>query len=678
MKQIRNYIHFSHILLGVILCLLAAACASIGHPEGGPIDELPPNFVRSNPSLGALGVNRQRIVLEFDENIEIKDPSNTVVISPTQATFPKITAVGRMVRIDLADSLKPNTTYTIDFTDGITDLNEGNELDGFAFDFSTGDTIDSLCISGMVLEAETLEPAQGMAVGVYSNLSDTAISTLPFERMTRTNKLGQFVIRNLAPGTYRIFAVDDKNRDNHWDRSENVAFLPFTITPTAAPAVMPDTLKDASGADSIVMRNVTAFYPNDVLLTWFNENYKSQYLAKYVRPERYRLHFEMGAPATELPQITIVGSDFDGRNLEELSRLSASSTLDTLDYWITDSLLYGRDSLTISMRYLRTDTLDQLSYTTDTLRLNMRPAKKKKKEQTAADSTKNAAAQIATLKVNTGNNLLDVYSPLALDFEKPLSRYPDTSTVKLAIKVDTLWEEIASPVFATIDSLHPLHYEAAYEWEPGAEYLLTIDSLALQDIYGLENQPVNFQFKVRALEEYSTLTFDLKGVDTTYVIQILSEQDKPVRSVQGNGSGVISIPYLAPATYYARLFIDRNANGKFDAGSLTDSVMPEDMYYFPKRIQVRKNWTLNQPWDINDTPVDMQKPLEIKKNKPKTKRNERDGDEYEDDQYYDEFGNPAVDPDDPFGKRKSQRDANLKNRGTPGNAGYRSSNGMRR
>lgn len=688
-KRILQYISVSHLIIGAICCYILAACASIGHPTGGPEDEVPPVFVRANPAIGALNVSNNRIIVQFDENVQIKDALNTVVVSPAQKTFPKVSAVGRSVRIDLADTLQPNTTYTIDFTDGISDLNEGNELDGFAVYFSTGDYIDSLCISGMVLEAETLEPAQGMTVGVYSNLSDTAITTLPFERVTRTNKLGQFTIRNLAPGEYHIFAVDDKNRDNHWDRSENIAFWPTPITPTAKVVSEPDTLKDADGQDSIVMRNVTHFYPDDVLLTWFNVNYKAQYLSKYERPERYRLHFEMGAPATELPRIAIVGSEFDGRDLSELALIEASAKLDTLDYWITDSALYSRDSLSIAMTYLRTDTLEQLSYTTDTLRMNIRPSKTKKKktrtkdnaDTTANDTAKVAPPPIPAMKVSAGGSTLDVYSPLTLKFEKPLLRGPDSSVVKLAIKVDTLWEEIDPPVFATADSLHHLVYTAEYEWEPGAQYQLTIDSLMLEDIYGAHNDPFTSIFSVRDLSEYSTLTFNISGVDSSaFVVQLLSEQDKPVRTESGRGDGQILIPYISPGNYYARLFIDRNDNGKFDAGSLADTLMPEDMYYYPKRMQLRKNWAVEQAWDINETPVDLQKPNEIKKNKPKKKKGEQDnpyGDE-DDDQYYDEFGNPAVDPDDPFGKRRNQRDSNLNNRGGRGNAGYRNPNGMLR
>lgn len=217
------------LLLAMAAAAVTVACANMGRPEGGPRDELPPVYVRSNPALGQLNFKGNKITVDFDENIQLDDAMNKIVVSPAQHTTPAISSNGRRVTIELRDTLIPNTTYTLDFADAVKDLNEGNVLDGFAMDFATGDTIDTLRISGMVFEARTLEPAQGMLVGVYSNLSDTAISTLPFERITKTNQLGQFTLRNLKAGTYRVYALNDVNRDYHWDRSEDVAFYDVAV-----------------------------------------------------------------------------------------------------------------------------------------------------------------------------------------------------------------------------------------------------------------------------------------------------------------------------------------------------------------------------------------------------------------------------------------------------------------
>ena len=159
----------------IAAAMLVAACANMGRPEGGPRDELPPVYVRSNPAMGQLNVKGNKITVEFDENIALDDAMNKIVVSPAQRTTPAISSNAKRVTVELRDTLLPNTTYTIDFADAVKDLNEGNVLDGLALDFATGDTIDTLRISGMVFEAQTLEPAQGMLVGVYSNLEDSEI-----------------------------------------------------------------------------------------------------------------------------------------------------------------------------------------------------------------------------------------------------------------------------------------------------------------------------------------------------------------------------------------------------------------------------------------------------------------------------------------------------------------------
>ncbi|MDE6491510.1 MAG: Ig-like domain-containing protein, partial [Muribaculaceae bacterium] len=259
------------LLLGFVALAMLAACASMGRPEGGPRDETPPVFQGSTPAPGSLNVSGSRVTLTFDENVQLDDPSNKIVISPAQSQAPSISSGGRRVTVELRDSMLPNTTYTIDFADAVKDLNEGNILDGLAIDFSTGSSLDTLRISGMVLEARTLEPAQGMLVGIYSTAADSAISTLKFERIAKTNQYGQFTVRNLKPGEYQIFALNDINRDLHWDRSEDVAFYDTFIVPSSEPIEVPDTLVAVDGTDSIVVRPDTRYMPDDVLLTWFNE-----------------------------------------------------------------------------------------------------------------------------------------------------------------------------------------------------------------------------------------------------------------------------------------------------------------------------------------------------------------------------------------------------------------------
>lgn len=640
------------ILSMVAVVMLLAACASIGRPEGGARDELPPVFVRSNPEKGSLNFTGNKVSIYFDENVKMEDVVNKVVVSPVQKQPPSISANGKHLSVEFRDTLLPNATYTIDFSDAIRDLNEGNILDGFAFDFSTGETRDSLAISGMLFEARNLEPAQGVIVGVYSNLSDTAITTLPFERIAKTNQYGQFVIQNLAPGTYNVYAVNDLNRDYHWDRSEDVAFLGRTVEPKVEGITVTDTLRASNGMDSIVMRAGHRYLPNDLLMTWFNENYKSQYLKNNSRIDSTRVAIEFGAPVDTMPVLTLLNTPMSGRRLDEISRVDHSTLCDSITYWITEKSVISIDTLLVEARYLRTDTLDNISWTTDTLRLLNRERSAFKKSIEKRDKERE---KIRKKLQEDGRDTVFVDEPVYMTFEPgtrgnqelnlPLyftaSQPIDTiyaDKIHFEMRVDTVWRDLGRQNIVRDSLNRQLRFTLHHEWAEGQRYKLTIDSAAIVGIYGNVVKPTTAEFTVKKLEEYSTLRFNLIGIPTgeEMIVELLSSQDKPVATSKVV-DGTAEFTFVSPNTYYARAYVDSNKNGKWDTGSISEQRQPEDVYYYPKKLSVKKNWEIEQSWDINQLPVEAQKPNQIKKNKPKNRErnmmNNENGDEEEEDEY---------------------------------------------
>lgn len=643
---------YMHILVAAVFVAVVTACASIGRPEGGPRDEEPPKFVRSNPHPGQLKVDGNKITVTFDENIQLDDAFNKVVVSPVQSQPPAISSNAKSVTVELRDTLVKDVTYSIDFGDAIKDLNEGNILDGFAIDFATGDTIDTLRISGMVLEARTLEPAQGMLVGVHSNLDDSALTTLPFDRIARTNQYGQFTVRNLKAGTYRIYALNDLNRDYKWDRSEDVAFYDFTVSPVVEDIEVCDTFLRADGTDSLVRHPGIKYLPNDVLLTWFNEGYSPQYMKDYNRPDRRRIMINFAAPSDTLPEITIADGRFEGRRIDDWALPQINPTRDSLIYWISDTAVISTDSLRLSIKYLKTDTSEQLSWQNDTLRFFFRdpkPKKKKDKKDEEADTVITDAFGVPQpkdfLNFNLNSGTVDVYAPLVFVSDQPIDTIlPGTLTLEM--QVDTVWNKI--PVGEMVpDSLDPLLKRILpVAWNPGSKYRITVDSAAVTGIYGVWNKPIKQEFSVKSLDEYSNLVFNVTGLgaDSTGVtpaayIELLSGDDKPMR-IAPVINGRAEFKYLNPSTYYARLFVDSNNNGKWDTGNIAAKLQPEEVYYYNKKLQLKKNWDIEQSWDIYELAIDTQKPIGIKKNKPKPKKGEKFNDKPEEEEEYDEFGNP--------------------------------------
>ena len=597
------------------------SCANIGNPSGGPIDKTPPIFMRSNPTPNAVNVKDRKIEIFFDEIVTLKDPSTKIIVSPAQTEMPRMSALGRKVTVELVDSLLPNTTYTIDFSNSIQDNNEGNAIDNFAFAFSTGSVIDSMRVSGYVLDSRTLEPMQSVVVGLQSNLADSAFHKEKLQRVALTNDRGQFTIRNVSPGSYHIFALKDLDRDYKFGNpTEDIAFLDSIIVPSIGSREAADTVyNDLNEIDTIMRATRPAYFPNDILLSMFNEDRKSQYLANNLRVDSTRISLTFAAASDTLPSLSIVG-----RNdvPDQWYTLERSQTNDTLTYWIRPPHLVSADTLMVATTYLRTDTASNLSWGTDTLKFTFQRQKaKKKKKNEETDSLE----QIRFMELHPlANGTQEVYAPLLLQTGTPIERYSrEAFHLQRKLQNDTTFYPAEIKSIALRDStLNRRDLMLKVDWEPGAAYTLAVDSLAMTDIYGLQTKPLKVDFNVRKMEEYGNIVFNIPAVRDSAIVELLDGTEKIVlrAPVKNHRAELLN---LLPGKYYARLFIDRNGNGKYDTGNYDMHMQPEETVYYPGAINLKKNWDVEQTWDIYATPIDKQKPEAIKKNKPERKKWEK-------------------------------------------------------
>ena len=611
-------------LLGVAsIAAVLYSCASVGRIEGGPIDEAPPRFIGGTPTPDALHVGKKKIVIEFDEFIKLDKPNEKIVISPPQVQQPEIKASGKKVIITLQDTLKANTTYTIDFGDAIQDNNEGNPLENFSFTFSTGAKLDTMAVSGTILNANNLEPVKGMMVGLHSNLEDSAFLKLPFERVGRTDSRGRFSIRGIAPGKYRIYGLQDADQNFAYSQpTEIIAFHDSIIIPTMEERMHQDTVWiDSLTIDTIMDHKYTHFLPDDILLRSFKELSFSQRLAKSERLTPQKFSFYFTAPADTLPLLK--GLNFDERDAFIIEQTTGRN--DTLHYWIKDSLVYKQDTLKMSVTYLYTDSLKQLVPRTDTLKLvsKLKPKTEKEKEKEREEKEKEKEKRKKKgepEKPDTEFLPVDVYAPSAMDvydyisltFNEPLAGV-DTAAIHLKQKVDTLWQDVAFDFVH--DSLDIKRYNVYAEWEPGESYALEVDSTAMHGLYGLFTDKIKKEFKAKKLEEYGQIFFNVQGADSLAFVELLDAQDKVLRTVP-LVDGKADFYFLNPGKYGARLINDTNGNGVWDTGNYAGKRQPEMVYYYPQVLDLKANFDLTQDWNVLAKPLDKQKPEDMKKQKP--------------------------------------------------------------
>jgi len=202
--------------------------------------------------------------------------------------------------------------------------------------------------------------------------------------------------------------------------------------------------------------------------------------------------------------------------------LKANATLDSLEYWIADTVVMNADSLRLAVNYLKTDTADRIVWTTDTLRFFFKTPKENKKDKKkkdakpafivdtiTGDTTFLPPPDLEYLGMKQPCGTQELNRPFYFEAVAPIATI-DTAGVHMDILVDTLWQAV--PFKIQTDSLNPLmRRRIDLEWKGNDKYRFTIDSLAIHSIYNTWNRPLKQEFTVRPPEDYSSLRFTLPG-----------------------------------------------------------------------------------------------------------------------------------------------------------------------
>ena len=558
-------------IIGVVLVCAGCANRGIG-PQGGPRDSIPPQPLRSEPENGALEFTGSKIDVTFNEYLQLNNISQNLLMSPPQQHAPEVKAHGKHLIVQFEDTLKPNTTYTLDFGPSVCDFTERTPLPNYVFAFSTGSVIDTLELSGHVYDSENLNPVKGITVGVYANLEDSAFVRLPFDRIGRSDSLGAFRIGNMQEGVYRLYAVNDVSRDYRLTAGEALAYADETVTP--------------------------AVHADSALTLWlFRPQQQRLYMQRTQREKQHKIIIPFSATPDSMPQIRPL--------TDSLSYyITYNTKRDTLTLWLTDSTSILQDSLFLEIRYRRTDSVYHLEWAMDTLRAIWRaPRISAKMQQVLLKRQQNRKADLRS-NARTG---FEIYDTLKIVSTTPLREFIADS-MHLYERVDTILKPMAFKIAPT-DTL-PMQVCFLANLKPGKKYELHLDSAAIHDVYGAPNKVEKYTLQLKTPEDYSTLRVKLNPYLANARIQLLNARDEVVRELPANPSGAF-FRYLKPDVYYLRLYLDINGDERWTTGSWDDRRQPEPIYYFPAKLQTKPNWDFEEEWDYLAVPQIKAKPAEL-------------------------------------------------------------------
>lgn len=547
-------------------------------PEGGPRDVTPPVVVNAEPGIYSTNFSSMKAVVTFDEFIQLKDARKETFISPPMDKPPEFKVRGKSLVIEFQEPLKENTTYSIFFGNAIVDLTEGNPKTNFEYVFSTGNTIDSLVLTGKVLDAFDLKPVKDILVMIYRDNNDT----VPFDSMpmlvrpasaSRTVDDGSFRIGHLQQGSYKIFALEDKNGNFLYDLpNERIAFLDSLVSPFYIPRKPADSVL----ADSLMMleyQKMVDAISEDIILRLFQEADTTQRLLEAKALSEFLLRFSFKRPTREV-QLKMIGENMRSGDwcLRETNKTS-----DTILCWLKDP---GADTLYVEV--------SESQVILDTARLVLRRADPGKRNRNEDD-------EVGSLKATTNikANKLELNRELTITFSRPVIEW-DNRDFTLIEGEDTIKVNLSFT-----DEIQR-ELSLAHEWKEDTGYEFMIPDSVFEGLGEVVNDTLRFVFKTRKLSDYGHLFVDFTPSQPgeSYIVQVLTGKEEVLREKVVSEARLLEYRFLLPGRYNLKAIHDRNRNGRWDPGNYSQGLQPETVIYFPTAPDIRANWEVQETWEI--------------------------------------------------------------------------------
>ncbi|WP_372774782.1 Ig-like domain-containing domain [Mangrovibacterium sp.] len=588
-------------ILGYLSYLIfTTSCANQGMPTGGDKDSIAPVVLKTVPLAGARNYKGSTVNLTFDEFIVSTDVSSNLVVSPPLKKQPIVRTKSKTLIVDFGEQLKPNKTYSLDFKSSIVDNNEKNPLVDYRFAFSNGPEFDSLMVGGYVRMAENMEPVEEVLVLLHSVDSLHYFRDSIPDYIAKTDDEGFYLISNVAPGNYRLYAVQDADNSLTFNQtSELIAFYDSLVVP-AAPIVadsIPGGHKasDRNGPGREHEHDHSQYNTKPYYLLLYEEESYNQYLEDSKRDRADLCQFFFDESVTDSFRVELVKPKL----ATDWALLEFSTKRDSVNLWIKDTTLSQQDTLIFQVNYEVQDSLENLVLRTDTVSLvYTKPTEKEKKKKKEQEEEEAPKVQHFSFRAN-GKEGFDGYRKLVLEAPEPLDSF-DFGMVHLYQKVDTLEEEREFTIAR--DSVSLRKYIISYPWEFQEEYRLEVDSAAATTIRGYPSNKFGQKLTIKEEAYYAKIILTVSNLHGQSFIQVVKNTDdeEVISQIGIDSDGEIEFPFLNPDKFKIRLVIDSNKNGKWDIGRIDEGLQPERVIYYPKILKLRSNFEIRENWILPD------------------------------------------------------------------------------
>ena len=608
---------------------LLTKCASTMTPTGGPKDTLPPVILYMEPNNFSTNIDTlhtPKILIGFNEYVQIKDLQKELYTSPAMKKKPTVVRRGQAIVVTIKDTLMPNTTYAINFGSSILDNNEGNPLHSMRYVFSTGPEIDSMYMSGYTADSYKADSVSKSFI--YFFIADSVEQPKDWDStmfnykpavIARAEKNGIFIAQNLKPVDYRIYAFEDTNGNMEYEPSiDQIGFLDTVYNPKNMPGfyIWFDSLRKYPSAD-----------PQLYFRMFKDRRFARQTLSAQERLNRHKAMIYFGAPNPEVTSIR-----FDSIPEDRVIYDPKTVGKDTVALWFDMAPEELPDTIKGEITYFKHDSVNNLVETTDKLRLAWvyTESKEERKEREKQEKEREKAEKNGEeWQEPEKPNPFKITIPSSGDYNKDKQftmefDYPLTKFDTAAITMTMTSEQIAEPQNVKIrfiqDTINRQKYRLNTEWTPNAKYELIIPAGTFENVARESNDTLKYSYTGSNPEKFAIVNVKVSGTHpkAKYILQLTNAQGKVQKEISNVTPGSYCFEYVTPGDVMIRVVEDMNANGKWDTGDMVLMRQPERTEIFKNEdgvelITTKENWEydLEVNMDVLFAPITMESLIKL-------------------------------------------------------------------